>query len=170
MSNKPRLFGTDGIRGVAGEYPLDRTTVWNLGLALGNILRKEEPASPVRVVVGQDTRESGSWIARRLTAGLRSAGAQVIEAGVITTPGLAFLARHHGFSAGVVISASHNPHQDNGIKILSNSGTKISESVELEIEREMAQAGPDGQTDSEPPLKTEPHLLEYYLERLLGLI
>ena len=86
MSNKPKLFGTDGIRGVAGEYPLDRTTVWNLGLALGNILRKEEPAGPVRVVLGQDTRESGSWIARRLSAGLRSAGAQVTGAGVITTP------------------------------------------------------------------------------------
>jgi phosphoglucosamine mutase len=110
MSDKPKLFGTDGIRGVAGEYPLDRATVWNLGLALGNILRSAEPAGSVRVVLGQDTRESGSWIARRLAAGLRSTGAQVIEAGVITTPGLAFLTRHHGFSAGVVISASHNPY------------------------------------------------------------
>ena len=170
MSVKPQLFGTDGIRGVAGEYPLDRASVWSIGVALGNILRKEEPATPVRVVLGQDTRESGSWIARRLTAGLRSAGAQVIEAGVITTPGLAFLTRHHGFSAGVVISASHNSYEDNGIKILSSSGTKLSESVELAIERELAQAGPDGQMDSEPLLETAPHLLEDYLERLLRLI
>jgi phosphoglucosamine mutase len=170
MSNKPKLFGTDGIRGVAGEYPLDRTTVWNLGLALGNILRKEEPAGPVRVVLGQDTRESGSWIARRLSAGLRSAGAQVTEAGVITTPGLAFLTCHHGFSAGVVISASHNPYEDNGIKVLSKSGTKLSESVELAIEGELAQAGSEGERDSEAPLETAPHLLEAYLERLLQLI
>jgi len=170
MSNKPKLFGTDGIRGVAGEYPLDRTTLWNLGLALGNILRKEVPAGPVRVVLGQDTRESGNWIARRLSAGLRSAGAQVTEAGVITTPGLAFLTGHHGFSAGVVISASHNPYEDNGIKVLSKSGTKLSESVELAIEAELAQTGSEGEKDSEAPLKTAPHLLETYLERLIQLI
>jgi phosphoglucosamine mutase len=101
---------------------------------------------------------------------LRSAGAQVIEAGVITTPGLAFLTRHHGFSAGVVISASHNPYEDNGIKVLSNSGTKLSESVELAIEEELAQTGSDGQTDIELPLETAPHLLEDYLEQLLQLI
>jgi phosphoglucosamine mutase len=83
---------------------------------------------------------------------------------------LAFLTCHHGFSAGVVISASHNPYEDNGIKVLSNSGTKLSESVELAIERELAQAGCDGQMDSEPPLETAPHLLEDYLERLLQLI
>jgi phosphoglucosamine mutase len=124
----------------------------------------------VRVVLGQDTRESGSWIARRLAAGLRSTGAQVIEAGVITTPGLAFLTRHHGFSAGVVISASHNPYEDNGVKVLSSSGTKLSESVELAIERELVQAGSDGQMDSEPPLETAPHLLDVYLERLLQVI
>jgi phosphoglucosamine mutase len=170
MSNKPKLFGTDGIRGVAGEYPLDRTTVWSLGVALGNILRKEEAAGPVRVVLGQDTRESGSWIARRLGAGLRSAGAQVTEAGVITTPGLAFLTSHHGFSAGVVISASHNPYEDNGIKVLSKSGTKLSESVELALEEELAQTRPEGESDSEAPLETAPHLLEDYLERLLQLI
>jgi phosphoglucosamine mutase len=170
MSKKPKLFGTDGIRGVAGEYPLDRTTVWNLGLALGNILRKEEPARRVRVVLGQDTRESGSWIARRLGAGLRSASAQVVDAGVITTPGLAFLTRHHGFSAGVVISASHNPYEDNGIKVLSRSGTKLSESVELAIEGELGKAGCEGERDSEAPLEAAPHLLEDYLERLLQLI
>ena len=170
MAEKPKLFGTDGIRGVAGEYPLDHTTVWSLGLSLGNVLRGGEPGGSVRVVLGQDTRESGSWIARRLAAGLRSAGAQVIEAGVITTPGLAFLTHHYGFSAGVVISASHNPYEDNGIKVFSNSGTKLSETVELAIEQELAQAGPDVPRDSEPPLETAPHLLEDYLEHLLQLI
>jgi phosphoglucosamine mutase len=170
MSNKPRLFGTDGIRGVAGEYPLDRVTVCDIGRALGDFLRKEHPAGSVRVVLGQDTRESGNWIAKRLTSGLRAAGAQVVEAGVITTPGLAFLTHHLGFSAGVVISASHNPYEDNGIKVLSNSGTKLPESAELAIERELAQARSDGQKDSEAPLETAPHLLKDYLERLLQLV
>ena len=122
------------------------------------------------MVLGQDTRESGNWIARRLSAGLRSAGAQVTEAGVITTPGLAFLTGHHGFSAGVVISASHNPYEDNGIKVLSRSGTKLSEPMELAIETELAQTKTEREGDSEAPLETAPHLLETYLERLLQLI
>jgi phosphoglucosamine mutase len=182
MSNKPKLFGTDGIRGVAGEYPLDRMTVRNLGVALGNVLRRDEPPGPVRVVLGQDTRESGSWIASSLADGLRSAGAQVIEAGVMTTPGLAFLTRHHGFSAGAVISASHNPYQDNGIKVLSKFGTKLSESAELAVERELAQVRPQGEAACSSPfhdassagpdgaLQDAPGLLEDYIERLLELI
>ena len=176
MAEKPRLFGTDGIRSVAGEYPLDRTTVWNLGLTLGKVLQRGEPAGSVRVVLGQDTRESGSWIARQLAAGLRSGGARVVEAGVIPTPGLAFLTHHHGFTAGVVISASHNPYEDNGIKVFSSSGTKLSEPLELAIERELAQAESDGQKDavlengSSASSAAEPHLLADYLERLFELI
>jgi phosphoglucosamine mutase len=180
MSNKPKLFGTDGIRSVAGEYPLDRTTVWNLGLTLGKALQRADPAGSLRVVLGRDTRESGIWIVRRLAAGLRSAGVQVIEAGVITTPGLAFLTHHHGFSAGVVISASHNPYEDNGIKVFSKSGTKLSETVELEIERELEQMGSNGEKGSTfferssgfsgcAP-RTAPQLLEDYLERLMQII
>jgi len=137
--------------------------------------------SSVRVALGQDTRESGNWIARRVSGGLRSAGAQVVEAGVIPTPGLAFLTRHHGFSAGVAISASHNPYEDNGIKVLSNRGTKFSESMERDIEAELARAGFDGPEDYSLPLEGEisaattpafpaaPHLLEDYLDRLLQL-
>ena len=170
MANEPRLFGTDGIRGVAGAYPLDRATVWNVGAALGKALRGETPHGTVRVVLGQDTRESGGWIGRRLAAGLCSTGAQVVAAGVITTPGLAFLTRAHAFSAGVVISASHNPYQDNGIKVLSAAGTKLSEAAELAIESELAKLGAEGERDSEPALEPAPQLAEDYLERLVQLI
>jgi phosphoglucosamine mutase len=120
--------------------------------------------------MGRDTRESGDWIARGIAGGLHASGAQVIEAGIITTPGLAFLTRRHGFSAGVVISASHNPFEDNGIKVFSGSGTKLSEVAECEIERELAKASLNGQKDPEAPLEEAPHLLEDYLARLLELV
>jgi phosphoglucosamine mutase len=128
-----KLFGTDGIRGVAGEYPLDVKTVRAIGHALGDHL----PGGSKRVVIGQDTRESSSWIADLLTAGLLEAGAAVESAGVITTPGVAYLTRKQGFSAGVVVSASHNPWQDNGIKVFGGDGYKLSDQTELEIEREI---------------------------------
>jgi phosphoglucosamine mutase len=133
MPDKPELFGTDGIRGVAGQYPLDQATVRKIGSALGGVLK--QAAGPPRVVVGKDTRESSEWISLALASGLAAAGVQVVDAGVITTPGVAFLTRHHGFSAGVVVSASHNPYEDNGIKILSSGGTKLGAAEELEIER-----------------------------------
>ena len=177
---KPRLFGTDGIRSVAGEYPLDHSTVWKLGRSLGTVLQRMDPAGPVRVILGRDTRESGSWIAGRLAAGLRTSDAEVLEAGVMTTPGLAFLTRQHGYSAGVVISASHNPYRDNGIKVFSKSGTKLSESAELEIERELDETASNGEKGSTfldssslasgSALCTERQLLEDYLERLMQII
>ncbi len=129
-----KLFGTDGIRAVAGQSPLDPRTVHAVGQALGNKLRTDQPDRPVRVVLGMDTRESGPWIAATLTAGLRAAGAELDNAGVITTPAIAFLAREHGYSAGVVVSASHNPWQDNGIKIFGGDGYKLPDSTELAIE------------------------------------
>src|SRR5436305_5686218 len=101
-----RLFGTDGIRGVAGEFPLDDATVRSIGRALARRLATQ--TSKPRVVLGQDTRASGAWIADALSAALAGAGAEVKSAGVITTPGVAYLAKSQGFSAGVVISASHN--------------------------------------------------------------
>ena len=180
MADKPRLFGTDGIRSVAGEYPLDPATVWRLGHSLGKVLQRADPARPVRFILGCDTRESGSWIARRLAIGLRSVGVEVVEAGVMTTPGLAFLTGHHGFSAGVVISASHNPYEDNGIKVFSRSGTKLSETVELEIERELEQIGSNVEKASTyfesnygvlgSELQTAPQLVEDYLQRLMQII
>jgi len=137
VKSGPQLFGTDGVRGVAGEYPLDRATVWKLGCALGRVLQRSAAGGPIRVVLGRDTRESGPWIADLFATALASAGVGVGYAGVITTPGVAYLARSHGFAAGVVISASHNPYQDNGIKILSTAGTKLGESTEVEVERVM---------------------------------
>jgi phosphoglucosamine mutase len=128
-----KLFGTDGIRGVAGTYPLDRRTVYAVGRALGHHL----PAGPRRVVTGQDTRESSSWIADTLSSGLHGSGVQVESAGVITTPGIAFLTHTHKFSAGVVVSASHNPWEDNGIKVFGPDGYKLPDQTELEIEQEI---------------------------------
>jgi phosphoglucosamine mutase len=130
-----KLFGTDGIRAVAGEAPLDARTIHAVGVALARKLG--EAGAPVRVVLGMDTRESGPWIASTLIAGLREGGAATEFAGVITTPAIAFLAKRHGFSAGVVISASHNPWQDNGIKVFGGDGYKLPDEVELEIEREI---------------------------------
>ena len=132
-----KLFGTDGIRAVAGQAPLDRRTIHAVGVALARKLGQGSAGQPVRVVMGMDTRESGPWIAAALTAGLRAAGAEVQSAGVITTPAIAFLARKHGFSAGVVISASHNPWQDNGIKVFGGDGFKLPDEVELGIEAEI---------------------------------
>ena len=128
-----KLFGTDGIRGIAGEYPLDKKTVYTIGRALGDHL----PEGPRRVVIGQDTRESSAWIADMVSRGLTDAQVNVESAGVITTPGIAYLAHKQGFSAGVVISASHNPWQDNGIKIFGGDGFKLADRTELEIEAEI---------------------------------
>jgi phosphoglucosamine mutase len=128
-----KLFGTDGIRGVAGEYPLDQKTVYAVGRALGHHL----PDGSHRVVLGQDTRESSAWIAETLASGLRESGVQTESAGVVPTPAIAYLAHSQGFSAGVVISASHNPWRDNGIKVFGGNGYKLPDAVELEIEEEI---------------------------------
>jgi len=132
-----KLFGTDGIRGIAGQPPLDPATIYAVGQALAHHLAPEAPAAAPRVLIGQDTRESSDWIAAALTAGLTSAGATVESAGVITTPAVAFLARAHNFSAGIVISASHNPWQDNGIKLFGPDGFKLPDATELAIETEI---------------------------------
>jgi phosphoglucosamine mutase len=129
------LFGTDGIRGVAGTEPLDAKTVFATGLALGHSLPRI--AAEPRVILGRDTRESSPWIAATLAAGLHEAGAKVESAGIVPTPAVAFLARKHGFAAGVVISASHNPWRDNGIKLFGGDGYKLPDSVELAMEDEI---------------------------------
>jgi phosphoglucosamine mutase len=130
-----KLFGTDGIRAVAGEAPLDAKTIYAVGLALAHQLNDSHQHP--RVLLGMDTRESSDWIAATIAAGLAEAGAHVENAGVITTPAIAYLACQHGFSAGVVISASHNPWQDNGIKIFGSDGYKLPDETELRIEAEI---------------------------------
>jgi phosphoglucosamine mutase len=136
MSNESRqLFGTDGIRGVAGEFPLTAESTYLIGRALGHDLLKG--SWKAQAVLGQDTRESSGWIADRVAAGLAAVGVEVHSAGVITTPGVAYLARSRGFAAGVVISASHNPWTDNGIKVFSGDGFKLTDARELAIEKEI---------------------------------
>ena len=157
-----KLFGTDGIRAVAGEAPLDKRTIYAVGLALAAKL--SQSGKPVRVIMGMDTRESGPWIAATLAAGLRAGGAEVASAGILTTPAIAFLARKHGFSAGVVISASHNPWRDNGIKIFGGDGYKLPDEVELSIESEIARVlttNPSPPTDAVLPEVNETYRAEY---------
>jgi phosphoglucosamine mutase len=133
-----RLFGTDGVRGVAGTYPLDPRTICRLGAALVRTLGADHAA---RLVIGRDTRESGEWIARELARGATGEGASVTNAGVMPTPGVAFLARALDYDLGVVLSASHNPYTDNGIKVFSGAGEKFGEPKERAVEAMIADAG-----------------------------
>jgi phosphoglucosamine mutase len=131
------LFGTDGIRGIPGEYPLDDATLDRVGLALGNYLGSAGRAhgeSP-SVLIGRDTRESGPHIAERIACGLAAGGASPVSAGVLTTPGVAWLVNREGFAAGVVISASHNPYHDNGVKLISSTGMKFPDAIETALEQ-----------------------------------
>lgn len=130
-----KLFGTDGIRGIAGEFPLDRKTANAVGAALGRWLVKSG-ANP-QVVIGMDTRESGPWLASEVAGGLAREGVRTKFAGVTTTPGVAYLAKTGPFAAGVMISASHNPYRDNGIKILAHSGYKLPDEAEEQLENEI---------------------------------
>ena len=158
------LFGTDGIRGEAGQFPLDAPTVSAIGYSLATHLSKT--TGPPEIVIGRDTRESGDWLERALIDGATRAGGKCLSAGVITTPGVAFLTRKLDADAGVVISASHNPYQDNGIKIFAPSGEKMDDSVERVIESDVF-AGVSPKTlssDSKPPApEQEEHLQQQYL-------
>src|SRR5256712_3843166 len=166
----PGLFGTDGVRGTAGKYPLDPATVRRLGAALVRAWRARHSAASAggngpRILVGRDTRESGGWIEAELAYGASGEGATVTSAGVVPTPAIAYLTRTEGYDAGVVISASHNPFEDNGIKVFSGRGEKFTERVEREVEAIVADpewhaksgdAGPVAQAD----------LVDAYLEHL----
>jgi phosphoglucosamine mutase len=133
-----KLFGTDGMRGEAGQFPLDSATVRRVGGSLARHLSEQAQSSPpTRIITGRDTRESGSRIEQAFIAGAREAGAECQSAGVITTPGVAYLTRTLPADAGVVISASHNPYQDNGIKIFSPSGRKLDDATERLIEADI---------------------------------
>ncbi len=154
------LFGTDGIRGEAGQFPLDAPTVSAIGYSLARHLSKTIDAP--EIVIGRDTRESGEWIECALIDGATRAGATSLSAGVITTPGVAFLTRQLNADAGVVISASHNPYQDNGIKIFAPSGQKMDDSVERVIEADIhagvSQEHPS--SDANPPSPEQEHELQ----------
>src|SRR5256714_13327072 len=136
IATMKKLFGTDGMRGEAGQFPLDAATVRTAGRSLAEHLAENLGREP-RVVAGRDTRESGAWIERTFLEGARAAGARVESAGVITTPGVAYLARALPADAGVVISASHNPFQDNGIKIFAPDGRKLDDATERLIEADI---------------------------------
>jgi phosphoglucosamine mutase len=155
-STTRQLFGTDGIRGVAGEFPLTSESTYLIGRALGHDLAQAQ--SHARVVMGQDTRESSAWIADQVTLGLLSSGCEVESAGVITTPGVAYLARSRGLAAGVMISASHNPWTDNGIKVFSGDGYKLPDARELAIEQEIFALLQNPQTKEAPAVKSAPSL------------
>lgn len=161
-----KLFGTDGIRGVAGVRPLDPPTVARVGAAIVRALKLDRP---VRLLIGRDTRESGEWIERELARGAASQGAVTSSAGVIPTPGIAYLTRTRDVDLGVVISASHNPYADNGIKVFSGRGEKFGEATEREVEAIMADTTWSVPTDAEAHVVQE-DLIEPYLEHTRKLL
>jgi phosphoglucosamine mutase len=157
------LFGTDGVRGTAGTYPLDQITVRRLGAALVRALPHAGRAA--HLLVGRDTRESGAWIEAEFAHGASAEGARVTSIGVVPTPAIAYLTRSDSFDAGVVISASHNPYQDNGIKIFSGTGEKFTERLERQVEQIVADRSwhvPDGAARE----VTGVHLVDSYLDHL----
>ena len=164
-----RLFGTDGVRGKAGEHPLDHSTVARLGAALVRALQRHRPAGagrPIHFIVGRDTRESGEWIEQELARGISSAGGVLTSGGIIPTPAVAYVAREMDFDAGIVISASHNPFEDNGIKVFSGRGEKFTEALEREVEAIVADQSwtVDG---AAAPSPSRADVVEAYIEHAL---
>jgi phosphoglucosamine mutase len=162
-----RLFGTDGVRGKAGHPPLDGLTIRRLGAALVRVLRHGDAA--VRFLAGRDTRESGSWIERELAQGAHSEGAMLTSAGIIPTPAIAYLTPRMGYTAGVVISASHNPFEDNGIKVFSGAGEKFTETLEQRVEAVMADTSWEVPPGAPRPIEQIDYRSEYlgHLRRIL---
>ncbi|MBS1794526.1 MAG: phosphoglucosamine mutase [Acidobacteria bacterium] len=164
-----KLFGTDGMRGEAGQFPLDEKTIFAAGRSLAGRFREQLGRVP-RFVTGRDTRESGAWIEKAFHDGAGAAGAECASAEVITTPGVAFLTRKYGFDAGIVVSASHNPFHDNGIKIFAPTGKKIDEATERLIERDIFEmsvepnAGGGGAVDCSQAAAFRAAYLDYLAE------
>ena len=160
------LFGTDGIRGLAGTYPLDAKTAHAVGAALAKLVVKS--GQERQVIIGMDTRESGSWLAAEVAAGLARHGVASDFAGVTTTPGVAYLARTGPFAAGVMISASHNPYQDNGIKLIAHTGYKLPDEQEEQLESEIFSLLRDDFTPSTVALPVDEKLDHAYIDHLAG--
>ena len=166
-----RLFGTDGVRGKAGDYPLDHETVARLGAALVRAMRGDAGTAgrPLRFIIGRDTRESGDWIERELGRGVHAEGAAITTAGVIPTPATAYITRALGFDAGLVISASHNPFEDNGIKVFSGRGEKFTDALEQHVESIIADRGWDVPSGGLPPVDRTDVLDAYIAHTRLAL-
>ncbi|HZX10750.1 MAG TPA: phosphoglucosamine mutase [Acidobacteriota bacterium] len=156
-----RLFGTDGIRAVAGKYPLDYSTIYKIGKNLTDLLRKKNQ-SP-RILLGQDTRSSGKWIQQALFQGIRDSKGEAVSAGVIPTSAVAVLSKIKSFSSGIMISASHNPYEYNGIKIFSSKGTKIKDDFEQELEKHIIKSKDKIIPSSSEPL-TDNDLKNEYIQ------
>jgi len=169
-----QLFGTDGIRGIAGIPPLDERTAHALGYALGTWARQTAAGDPgieaPEVLIGMDTRESGPWLASQVAGGLVESGVTPRFAGVITTPGVAFLTRTGTFLAGVMISASHNPYHDNGLKVISHSGYKLPDEVELELEARIEQWLAKNEDATPYPVQVDRSLDELYTNYLANTV
>lgn len=162
-----RLFGTDGIRAVAGESPLDPSTVRKFGAALADVLKCHRPGDDsCRVVIGRDTRESGPWLSDAVVAGLNSRDVEATDAGVISTPGLAHVLQVGGFQAGVMISASHNPFEDNGLKAFGPQGAKLTDRTEQEIEKAILDDGLVDPGERDGKVQAAPELVREYLGHL----
>jgi phosphoglucosamine mutase len=158
------LFGTDGIRGRAWAPPLDEQTILRVGAAL--VKARPAGGGRMRVLVGRDTRESGGAMARLLARGLGAEGAEVVSAGVLPTPGIAYLTRAEAFDAGIVISASHNPYEDNGIKVFGPAGVKIPEAYERAIEAMVADPAWRPDVAADGPMREDDHLGPHYAQHL----
>jgi phosphoglucosamine mutase len=168
------LFGTDGVRGTAGRYPLDPPTVRRLGAALvrsafAKASARQGTSRDMKILVGRDTRESGAWIEAELAHGASGEGASVTSVGVVPTPAVAYLTRTHGYDAGVVISASHNPFEDNGIKVFSGKGEKFTERVEREVEDIIADRSWEAH-EGEPAHVPHADLVGAYLDHLRAVL
>ena len=162
-----KYFGTDGIRGVAGQHPLDDKTVFAAGAALGASF--EESAQPPRVLIGMDTRESGPGIAALLAGGLKQTSAEVDFAGIVTTPAVAYLTHQGPYAAGVMVSASHNPYEDNGIKVFGDAGYKLPDAVEAGIEATIEEHSAEGMEPQPAKLIRDETALDRYLDHLAAL-
>jgi len=181
-----RLFGTDGIRGVAREAPLDPRTIFAVGQAVGEFLREHrlsgggakkeltaeaqrtqrEDRRVLRVLLGEDPRESSPWVTSHLAGGLVSAGVAPVSAGVLPTPGVAQLVRAGDFAAGVMVSASHNPYHDNGIKLIAATGMKFPDQTEAQIEERIQALLSAGVEPAGHAASVEMGLVHDYLELL----
>ena len=170
-----KLFGTDGIRGKAGVFPLDKDTLTIIGKSLTKQFKDKNGVSP-KFIVGRDTRKSGDWIEKAFFAGATSEGATCESAGIITTPGVAYLAKKHKFDAGIVISASHNPFEDNGIKVFLPTGKKLDSTIERLIEKDIFDSGELDKRDAEISVDTakvaefQKSYLEHLIEEFEGLV